>query len=204
MSTITRRILKIVVFVGVFFMIGILGTMIGVVGEKTSGGNNFRTPGWAMIAAIAVPAYLCFSPWANRKIWKKGAHTEIVKNKSETTLEPLGNTFCRGDESLEELLQMVALQRDYEAKIRLLQIITSIIKRNRPDIHNQFIQKLSEIEPELFQKSNEKKEELLVQKIVKTRPKERKPKASKPKFCGNCGTSLSAAKNFCATCGNKL
>ena len=76
MSPLTRRILKTVVFIGVFFMIGILGTIIGVVGEKTSGGNNFRTPGWAMIAAIVIPGYLCLSPWANKKIWKKESNME--------------------------------------------------------------------------------------------------------------------------------
>ena len=81
-----------------------------------------------------------------------------VGNKSETdheTTESPVNTFCRGDESLEELLQMVALQRDQKSKLGVLQLITSIIKRNRPDIYNQFIQKLSEIEPELFQKAND-------------------------------------------------
>ena len=230
MSSLTRRILKIVVFVGLFFLIGLIGTMIGVVGEKTSGGNNFRTPGWALIAAIVVPGYLCLSPWANRKIWKKDGHIETNKNKSDTTQEtpesPV-NTFCRGDESLEELLKMVSLQKERKAKLGVLQLITDIIKPSRTYTYNQFIQKLRELEPEIFNNTNEldqklgtntgwevfvpenpnkKKEELPIQKIVESKPEESKPRISstKPNFCGDCGASLASAKNFCTNCGKKL
>ena len=83
---------------------------------------------------------------------------EKFENKPDTTQEtpesPV-NTFCRGDESLEELLKMVSLQKEQKAKLGVLQLITAIIKPSRPDTYNQFIQKLSEIEPELFIDTNE-------------------------------------------------
>ena len=54
--------------------------------------------------------------------------------------------------------------------------------------------------------SVKRKEKLPIQKIVKSKSEEINPQKSniKPKFCGDCGTSLASAKNFCANCGNKL
>ena len=79
---------------------------------------------------------------------------EKFENKTETTQEtpesPV-NTFCRGDESLEELLKMVSLQKEQKTKLGVLRLITATIKPSRPDTYNQFIQKLREIEPEFIE-----------------------------------------------------
>ena len=79
---------------------------------------------------------------------------EKFENKTETTQEtpesPV-NTFCRGDESLEELLKMVSLQKEQKTKLGVLRLITATIKPSRPDTYNQFIQKLRELEPEFIE-----------------------------------------------------
>jgi hypothetical protein len=62
-----RRVLKIGLFIFLMFLI----VMVGVVLNKEYNFSAMDLPPLFLLLAFAVPLFLCYSKWSNKKIWRK-------------------------------------------------------------------------------------------------------------------------------------
>jgi len=68
-----RRLLKIIVFFFLWFTIGFLGAY----SNKNHEISSTPLPLFVIILMFTIPYYVCYSSWANKKIWKRNNSKDI-------------------------------------------------------------------------------------------------------------------------------